>query len=141
MNIAGILEYLLQATAQKTTAEAQIKALREVLEVEANRRLEVEGAAPSWKAAGLGTARLDGMGEPKAYVKDADSFSEWVRDNHPTEVEATITVPGEKLDEALELLRGIGGIQADGKTQTRPGFVNALLPKLKHEEVRATEIR
>jgi hypothetical protein len=135
MDVRSTLNRLLEATAAKVAAETRIGALRLDLETEARRRFTEEGAAPSWKAAGLGSVRLDGAdAAPKPYVRDESEFASWLAQNYPTEAVATVTVDPDKLADALAAL-ALAGVAATAKVEPRPGFVSTWLPALELDQV------
>lgn len=57
----------------------------------------------------LGEVRLDGAnGDPKPYIVDDDAYASWVAERYPSQVTATITVPADRLPDALEALEFAG---------------------------------
>lgn len=93
MDVRSRIEELLALSARKTAAEERIEAIRTELRDEALRRYAEEGAAPSWKARGLGTvslAGLDGAGE--LVITDGAAFHAWVAQHHPTEATRVVSL-------------------------------------------------
>lgn len=131
MRVDRLLTEVLTATADKTRAEARIARLRAVLDAEARRRHAEEGAAPSWKARGLGAVRLDGADAPLApYVDDPEAVASYVAERAPSETVATITVPAGHLEAALEAL-DLGGVVVEGsRVEVRPAYLERLLDEL-----------
>jgi hypothetical protein len=120
VKIDEILQRILGATADKARAEAVIARLREGLHAEAMRRFRDEGAAPSWKARGLGSARLDGAdAPPKVFVSRDGEFADWLAQRQPESVVATLTVPADRLADALDAL-GFAGVDATAQVVTGP---------------------
>lgn len=57
----------------------------------------------------LGEVRLDGANtEPKAYIADDDAYASWVAERHPEQVTATITIPADRLADAIEAMEFAG---------------------------------
>lgn len=129
MHVPTLLDGILEATARKAGAEAQITTLRATLEDEARRRLKAEGAAPSWNVPQLGKVRLDPPGDYAAHVEDADTFASFAAEHYPTEVIANITVRAADLAEALQALEFVG-ITATAQLETRPSWRSAYLTDL-----------
>lgn len=112
IRIPDLLEGILEATAAEAAAKARIAALRAVLEDEARRRYEADGAAPTWKARDAGTVRYDEAGEWTAQVADASTFGSFVAQHYPTEATGVLRLPVDQLELALEAL-GFAGVNAD----------------------------
>lgn len=130
MDVRATLASLLDATAAKAAVEARIGVLRDRLDVEARRRWTEEGAAPTWKAAGLGSAAWEGADAPaKPHVRDAAAFAGWLAQQRPAEVVATIAVEADALAEALDALR-FAGVAASATVEARPAYLAAYLPTL-----------
>jgi hypothetical protein len=130
VHIPTLLDGILEATAAKAGAEARITTLRAALEAEGRRRLEVEGAAPSWNAPKLGKVRLDPPGEFEAYVEDSDTFASWAAEHHPTEVTATLTINASDLEDALQALTFIGAPVHESRLEVRPAWRKPFLDAL-----------
>lgn len=96
MTIRSMLEELLADTARRDALDARIKTLRGELEAELTARLEADGAVPSVKAGGLGSATL-AAADPerpsyKITVVDEAALTAWVAERFPSEVETVTRV-------------------------------------------------
>lgn len=109
MNVRTAIERLLEATAAQTAIKVRIDRLRTDLHREAVTRWQADGAAPTWKAKGLGTVRLDGAdADRRAKVVDASEFTSWLAQRQPAAVDARIRLHPDQLEPALEALRFAG---------------------------------
>lgn len=98
VNPRGILTELLDVTARIDALTTRKTELRQLLEAEARRRYDEDGAVPSWKVPRLGTATLAAVdAEPNVDIVDAGAFATWLVDVYPTEVEQVITIAGTTL--------------------------------------------
>jgi hypothetical protein len=101
VRIPDLLDAILEATADEATAKARIAGIRAVLEDEARRRFQAEGAAPTWTAPQLGKVRYDAPGSWRAMVHDHDAFGSWVAEHYPSEATGVIRVPAEQLETVM----------------------------------------
>lgn len=99
INARGLLTEVLHIDAKLDAYKTRRAELRGLLETEALARYEAEGAAPSWKVARLGSATLCAAdADPVVNVTDDDAYAEWVLNNHPTEAEVVLRIPGPLAD-------------------------------------------
>lgn len=101
VRIPDLLDAILEATADEATAKARIAGIRAVLEDEARRRFQAEGAAPTWTAPQLGKVRYDAPGSWRAMVHDHDAFGSWVAEHYPSEATGVIRVPADQLETVM----------------------------------------
>lgn len=122
------LRALLELTAEQHHIARRIDLIRARIDERARTQFATTGAAPVWKLPKLGQIRLDGIDpDPKPYVENEAELASWLAQRQPTEVTATIEVPADKLEAALEVL-GFAEIPIDRSEVTpRPAGVGQLL--------------
>lgn len=130
IHVPTILERLLDATADKTRADARITGLRSILAEEAGRRYAEEGAAPTWKRRDVGTVRYDEPGEWSAVVVDEAAFGSYVAEHYPTEATGVLDVPAAQLEAALDALRFAGIDVIESRVAVRGNFTATYLERL-----------
>ena len=86
INVAETLNELLEMTSYEAGLKERISRLRARLSDAARSRWEEEGAAPSWKRAGVGMASWL-VPEPRPVVVDDTAWLAYVRDRSPDDVE------------------------------------------------------
>lgn len=133
VRIPDLLDAILEATADEATAKARIAGIRAVLEDEARRRFQAEGAAPTWTAPQLGKVRYDAPGSWRAMVHDPKAFGSWVAEHYPSEATGVIRVPARLLGAAMQALEF--GVMGDGDTmdvdvEVRPAWSGTFLEGL-----------
>ena len=131
IHIPSVLEGILEATAAEAAAKARIATLRAALEDEARRRLDAEGAAPSWNTPSLGKVRLDPPSEWLATVADPQTFGSFVAEHYPTEATAIIPIPAADLADALQALEFIsvkpaGEVRVEVRSAWEEAYVKGL---------------
>lgn len=131
IHIPSVLEGILEATAAEAAAKARIATLRAALEDEARRRLDAEGAAPSWNTPSLGKVRLDPPSEWLATVADPVTFGSFVAEHYPTEATAIIPIPAADLADALQALEFIsvkpaGEVRVEVRSAWEEAYVKGL---------------
>ena len=126
MQIDLALQQLLGATQDQARAKATVDTLRAELEVEAKRRVEQDGAAPTWKAAGLGTVRWDVPADPAVTVTKPAELASFLAERDPAAVVATITVSADHLEAALSALT-FSGVPAEAEVTLVPDLVQRWL--------------
>jgi hypothetical protein len=133
VRIPDLLDAILEATADEATAKARIAGIRAVLEDEARRRFQAEGAAPTWTAPQLGKVRYDAPGSWRATVHDPSTFGSWVAEHYPSEATGVIRLPADQLETALTAL-SFAGIDLIGSTdvavEVRPAWSGTFLDGL-----------
>jgi len=115
MNVKSTLDELLEVTAYKAGAEARIAHLRSLLAEEAFRRFDEEEAAPTWKAKGSGTVRLD-VPDAKPVVVDDDAWLEHVRQVSPDDVVVSYRVRENVLVAIVDRCERVGDRLGDPET-------------------------
>lgn len=130
------LHQILTLTAEQHRIKRRIDLLRARVDADARTQFDTTGVAPTWKLPKLGQVRLDGIDpDPRPVVLDQAAFTSWLAQEHPTEVAATIEVPADRLDAALELL-GFGEVPVLQATVTpRTAGVDAILKRVQLNEV------
>ncbi len=115
MNVKETLDQLLEATAYKAGAEARIAHLRSLLAEEAFRRYDEEEAAPTWKAKGSGSVRLD-VPDEKPMIVDDEAWLEFVRRTSPDDVVASYRVRENVLTAVVDRCERAGVQVVDPET-------------------------
>lgn len=137
MRVDKVLERILEATADATAAKRRVDRYRELLFDEAKARFAAEGAAPTWKRRGLGAVRLDGADSPPSpVITDPAAYASWMAERHPSEVTARLTVPADRLAEALDALEFAGLSDMSADLEVRPAWSQAFLAGLQLDEVK-----
>ncbi len=101
MNVATVLAELLELQMTEEALAARRKDLRAELEAEALHRLKADGAAPSWRAPGLGTASLCGVDSTELVVTDPAAYGAWAADERPESTDLVVRVPVNRMTEGL----------------------------------------
>lgn len=133
--VAGIfaadLAGVLADTLEQAKLKARIDARRARIDEAARATWQATGAAPQWKLPGAGAVRLDNVaGEPTPAVTGPAEYASWVAERHPSEVVATITVPADRLADALEALEFAGVDVETSDATVRPAFQSKHLSTL-----------
>ncbi|KWW97381.1 hypothetical protein LI90_4353 (plasmid) [Carbonactinospora thermoautotrophica] len=130
----NVIQRLLQLTREQTRIKAQIDQLRARVDARAREEWQRTGAAPRWSARGLGSVRLDGADlGPRPYVKNETDFANYVAQRWPSEVIATIEVPADRLEEAVEALQ-FADIPTTARVQVRSAWARQYLESLDVEQ-------
>ncbi len=98
MNVGERLEELLEVQAQLDALEDKRRALRSELVQEAIQRWEEDGAAPTWRVPGLGTACLAGVDSTEVVVVDDKAYAEWASLVHPEAATIVLRIPVAALE-------------------------------------------
>lgn len=131
IKVDAVLRRILEAAAEEVTARQRGARYRRLLEDEARARHAAEGAAPTWKARGLGQVRWDGAdADPKPYVAAPVAFGSWAAQRHPSGVVATLTVPADRLAAAVEALGFAGIPDITAQVTAHPRFVETFLEQV-----------
>lgn len=125
------LRRLLELTLEQQRIKRLIDLSRARIDEVARSEHARTGAAPTWKIKGLGQIRLDGVDpEPIPYVADGPEFGSWLAQQHPSEVRASIAVPADRLEEAIDAL-GFAEIPVESSTaEPREAFLSRFLDTL-----------
>ena len=135
MDVKRKLAELLEVEGDLDARKVRKTELRAELEAEALTRWREEGAAPSWKAPGLGSASLCGTDSREPVIRDAAAWEAWAAANHPESVTLVLRLPAGALgspddelhqrlaDALVEFARQHGGTLS---TEVEPLLLSAL---------------
>lgn len=99
------LRELLTLTGEQHRIKRRIDLVRARVDARARTEYDTTGIAPTWKMPKSGQIRLDGCGgDPIPYVVNDSTVAEHIAQRTPDNAVATITVPADKLEAALEVL-------------------------------------
>ncbi len=107
MNVGERLADLLEVQAQLDALEDKRRALRSELVQEAIQCWEQDGAAPTWRVPGLGTACLAGVDSTEVVVVDDKRYAEWASLVHPEATTIVLRIPVAALEGARVDLAGL----------------------------------
>lgn len=120
MNRAELVETALYWDAVAELAAARAAAARQDLAEQAEKELEREGAAPTWRT-GAGTVSL-AVSRPSYVVRDEQEFMAWVADNAPSELEDVVQVRPAYRKRLLARAAELGDVPVDDGGQIIPGL-------------------
>lgn len=95
MNVSQSLAALLRIEARIDALKDTRAQLRKAVEDEARAQHESQGAAPTYRVAGIGTASLSGADSWAPSVTDPATWAGWVLEHFPTEVDVIYRIPGQ----------------------------------------------
>jgi len=131
-----LLQRYLDAESRKKAAETEISELRKILDGRGRRYIAEEGAAPTWKVPGSGTARIDGYGaSPRVIVSKERALAEYLAGVSPSLVEVSIRVPADRAGEALAAVRDWADVQ---EAEVVTGLCEAAWNRWSVDHVRVT---
>ncbi len=131
MNVGERLEELLEVQAQLDALEDKRRALRSELVQEAIQRWEQDGAAPTWRVPGLGTACLAGVDSTEVVVVDDKAYAEWASLVHPEAATIVLRIPvaaleGARVDLAGLLATALPGVRTKTNLEVDPLLIKSL---------------
>ncbi len=98
---------------------------------EAIQRWEQDGAAPTWRVPGLGTACLAGVDSTEVVVVDDKAYAEWASLVHPEVVSIVLRIPvaaleGARVDLAGLLATALPGVRTKTNLEVDPLLIKSL---------------
>jgi hypothetical protein len=118
MRTDELLQRYLAAEADKKAREAEISVLRDALLARGQDVIAADGAAPTWKVPGFGSARIDGYGaEPRVIVDKPQALAEYLAGVDDALVSVSIRVPASQAAEALAAVRDMAMV-TDAEIET-----------------------
>lgn len=86
MGVSDTLEELLEVEARMAAMEVRKTQLRKELQDRAEKSFREDGAKPTWRCNGLGTALLAGGDTFSPAIVDPAAYLAWCKENHPSNV-------------------------------------------------------